>query len=144
LPSVETPSAPAADFDDPHVGAPQIIPVKLFTRKGVNCHLRQALPERSRARRLALMAPWFALGLSFGADTGMDVPFTPSLGNKISAWGSSLHIYIYIYIYIATTIGESWRVQGGVRDPKEVSLHLHLFLWTRFPSRFGYCISRYL
>lgn len=37
-------------------------PVKVLSRKLPLAHLRQGLPVRSRARRPALMAPWFALG----------------------------------------------------------------------------------
>jgi hypothetical protein len=69
-------------LEDAHVGASQAMPVKLLTRKGEKVHLRQGLPVRSRARRLALIAPWLAFGLSFGAETGIDVPLTPSLGRK--------------------------------------------------------------
>ena len=39
-------------------------PVKLFNLKPPLAHLRQGLPDRSRARRPALIAPWFALGPS--------------------------------------------------------------------------------
>lgn len=39
-------------------------PVKVLRRKPPLFHLRQGLPVRSRARRPALMAPWFALGPS--------------------------------------------------------------------------------
>lgn len=39
-------------------------PVKVLRRKPPRFHLRQGLPERSRARSPALMAPWFALGPS--------------------------------------------------------------------------------
>lgn len=39
-------------------------PVKVLSWKLPLAHLRQGFPERSRARRPALMAPWFALGPS--------------------------------------------------------------------------------
>lgn len=43
-------------------GTSQTIPVKLFSWKALFCHLRQGFPDRSRARRPALIAPWLALG----------------------------------------------------------------------------------
>ena len=48
-------------------GISQIVPVKLLSVKPPLFHLRQGLPERSRARRPALIAPWFALGPSLWA-----------------------------------------------------------------------------
>lgn len=45
-------------------GTSQTTPVKLLSVNPPRFHLRQGLPERSRARRPALMAPWFALGPS--------------------------------------------------------------------------------
>lgn len=48
-------------------GISQMTPVKLFIRKPPRDHLRQGLPDRSRARRPALMAPWLALGPSLCA-----------------------------------------------------------------------------
>jgi hypothetical protein len=39
-------------------------PVNDFNLKPPLVHLRQGVPDRSRARRPALMAPWFALGPS--------------------------------------------------------------------------------
>lgn len=45
-----------------HEGISHTTPVKLFNVNGFLSHLRQALPDRSRARRPALMAPWLALG----------------------------------------------------------------------------------
>lgn len=53
-----------------HRGISQTTPVKLLTLKLSFCHLRHGLPDRSRARRPALMAPWLALGPSLWA-----VPF---------------------------------------------------------------------
>jgi hypothetical protein len=71
-----------SDWD--RVGAVQVgdahrTPVKLLTWNPFFAHRRHFLPVRSRARRLALMAPWFALGLILGADTGTLMPLTPSL-----------------------------------------------------------------
>jgi hypothetical protein len=45
-------------------GISQLTPVKLLSRKPPFCHLRQGFPERSRALRPALIAPWLALGPS--------------------------------------------------------------------------------
>jgi hypothetical protein len=42
-------------------------PVKLFILKDPFCHLRHGLPDRSRARKPALIAPWFAFGPSLCA-----------------------------------------------------------------------------
>lgn len=47
-----------------HDGNSQTTPVKLFNERGFLLHLRQGLPDLSRARRPALMAPWLALGPS--------------------------------------------------------------------------------
>lgn len=45
-------------------GISQTTPVKLFMVKPPLLHLRQGLPDLSRARRPALIAPWLALGPS--------------------------------------------------------------------------------
>jgi len=50
-----------------HRGISQTTPVKLLSRKPPLVHFRHGLPDRSRARRPALMAPWFALGPSLCA-----------------------------------------------------------------------------
>jgi hypothetical protein len=51
-----------------HEGTSHTTPVKLRNLKPFFSHLRHLnLPVRSRARRPALMAPWFALGPSFEA-----------------------------------------------------------------------------
>lgn len=55
-------------------GISQTTPVKLLSLKPPLAHLRQGLPDRSRARRPALMAPWFALGPSLWADGRPVVP----------------------------------------------------------------------
>lgn len=47
-----------------HRGTSQTVPVKLLRVKPPLAHFRQGLPERSRARRPALIAPWFAFGPS--------------------------------------------------------------------------------
>lgn len=47
-----------------HRGISQTSPVKDLSLKPLRCHLRQGLPDRSRARRPALMAPRLALGPS--------------------------------------------------------------------------------
>lgn len=47
-----------------HRGISQTTPVKVLRRKPPLAHLRHGLPERSRARRPALMAPRLALGPS--------------------------------------------------------------------------------
>ena len=47
-----------------HRGTSQMTPVKLFNLNPPLAHLRQGLPDRSSARRPALMAPWLALGPS--------------------------------------------------------------------------------
>lgn len=46
------------------VGSCQPIPVKLLRRRACFSHLRQGAPERSNARRPALMAPVLAFGPS--------------------------------------------------------------------------------
>lgn len=54
-----------------HDGSSTTDPVKVRIRKPVFCHfLHLNLPVRSRLRRLALMAPAFALGPSFCAGAG--------------------------------------------------------------------------
>lgn len=45
-------------------GTSQTMPVKLLRTKPPFAHLRHGLPDRSRARSPALIAPWFALGPS--------------------------------------------------------------------------------
>jgi hypothetical protein len=50
-----------------HRGISQTTPVKLLSVKPPFCHLRHGLPERSSARRPALIAPWLALGPSLWA-----------------------------------------------------------------------------
>ena len=50
-----------------HRGISQTTPVKDLTLKPPLSHLRQGLPDRSSARRPALMAPWLALGPSLCA-----------------------------------------------------------------------------
>lgn len=53
----------------------QWTPVKVLSWKPPLVHFRHGLPERSRARRPALMAPWFALGPSrCAAGRGSRVP----------------------------------------------------------------------
>ncbi len=47
-----------------HEGMSHTTPVKLFRANGFLPHLRQGAPDRSRARRPALIAPWLALGPS--------------------------------------------------------------------------------
>lgn len=57
-------SVAVAFFGADQHGNDQTWPVKLLTVNPPFCHLRQGLPDRSRARRPALMAPWLALGPS--------------------------------------------------------------------------------
>lgn len=45
-----------------HEGSCHMIPVKLRSCRGLRSHLRHALPERSNARKPALMAPVLAFG----------------------------------------------------------------------------------
>ena len=59
-------------FGAPQVGRLQTMPVKLLTVRPCLAHLRHGLPERSRARKPALMAPWLALGPSLCAPVGAD------------------------------------------------------------------------
>ena len=47
-----------------HRGISQTTPVKLLSVKPPLVHFRHGLPDRSSARRPALMAPWLALGPS--------------------------------------------------------------------------------
>lgn len=68
-----------------HVGTVQLMPVKLLSWKPFFSHRRQGLPDRSRARRPALMAPWLALGPSFVVEMGRTPlgvlsPFSPRRG----------------------------------------------------------------
>ena len=56
-----------AIFSPPfHEGTSQVMPVKLLTWNGFRFHLRQGVPDRSRARRPALMAFSAFLGPSLG------------------------------------------------------------------------------
>lgn len=68
-------------------GISHAVPVKLLMLKPPLAHLRQGAPERSSARRPALMAPWFALGPSLWA-AAAPAPLGPELG--LSAVPSSL------------------------------------------------------
>lgn len=47
-----------------HLGISIGMPVNVLIMKERFSHLRQGLPERSRARKPALIAPWLALGPS--------------------------------------------------------------------------------
>lgn len=51
-------------------GTFHMTPVKLFSWKPLRSHLLHGLPVRSSARRLALIAPWFAFGFTFWLVTG--------------------------------------------------------------------------
>lgn len=70
LPSAETGPESSADNSGNVFGGAvqrgisQTTPVKLLSRKEPLAHFRQGLPDRSRARRPALIAPWLALGPS--------------------------------------------------------------------------------
>lgn len=55
-------SSTLSGLGDRQVGSCQTMPVKLFSCNGFFSHLRQGAPERSKARRPALMAPVLALG----------------------------------------------------------------------------------
>lgn len=55
------------------VGTCHTIPVKLLRLKLLRSHFRQGFPVRSRARRPALIAPWFAFGPSLWVAVGPDV-----------------------------------------------------------------------
>jgi hypothetical protein len=59
-----------------HRGTSQATPVKLLSWKPPLAHFRQGFPDRSRARRPALMAPWLALGPSLCA--AVPLVFPPS------------------------------------------------------------------
>jgi hypothetical protein len=50
-----------------HRGISHTTPVNVLSVKPPLFHLRQGLPDRSSARRPALMAPWLALGPSLCA-----------------------------------------------------------------------------
>jgi hypothetical protein len=68
-PDAESPDVPSALTFGGAVqrGISQTTPVKLLSVKLPFCHLRQGLPDRSRARRPALIAPWLAFGPSLWA-----------------------------------------------------------------------------
>jgi hypothetical protein len=67
--SLLTSSAKAALFGGARqVGTSQMTPVKLRTWNVFFPHLRHGLPDRSSARRLALIVPMLALGPNFGTD----------------------------------------------------------------------------
>jgi hypothetical protein len=68
-PDAESPEVPSALIFGGAVqhGISQTTPVKLLSVKLPFCHLRQGLPDRSSARRPALIAPWLALGPSLWA-----------------------------------------------------------------------------
>ncbi len=81
LPSAETDVEPSvADTGFGLGGAlqreiSQTTPVKVFSLNPPLAHLRHGFPERSSARRPALMAPWFALGPSlWDGPAGPDLP----------------------------------------------------------------------
>jgi len=64
-----------ADFSFPFQdGISQMTPVKLFRWNGLRIHFRQGLPDRSSARKPALIAPWFALGPSLWPPTPATAP----------------------------------------------------------------------
>jgi hypothetical protein len=65
-PDAESPEVPSALIFGGAVqrGISQTTPVKLLSVKLPFCHLRHGLPDRSRARRPALIAPWLAFGPS--------------------------------------------------------------------------------
>lgn len=75
--------------DEERIGADQdpmaqLTPVKLLRAKPLRCHFRVGLPDLSKARRFALMAPVFALGLSLcaaavGAVAGLGASFDLSI-----------------------------------------------------------------
>ena len=71
MPFVSLESPPldiGAAFSPPfHDGNSQTTPVKLLTANDFLFHLRHGLPDLSRARRPALIAPWLALGPSLCA-----------------------------------------------------------------------------
>jgi hypothetical protein len=73
-PDAESPEVPSAFTFGGAVqrGISQVTPVKLLSLKLPFCHLRHGFPDRSRARRPALIAPWLALGPSLWA---APVPF---------------------------------------------------------------------
>jgi hypothetical protein len=62
--SVESSASRAFLFGAVQRGTSQTTPVKLLSVKPPLAHLRQGLPDLSRALRPALMAPWLALGPS--------------------------------------------------------------------------------
>ena len=68
-PDAESPEVPSALIFGGAVqrGISQTTPVKLLSVKLPFCHLRQGFPDRSSARRPALIAPWLALGPSLWA-----------------------------------------------------------------------------
>ena len=70
-----------------HEFRPQETPVKLLTANCLRPHLRHGFPDLSRARRPALIAPWFAFGPSLW--------FTPAGAVGLVLWSmvpSSLQI----------------------------------------------------
>ena len=75
-----------------HDGMPHIAPVKDFNCIGLRSQRRQGLPERSRARRPALMAPVFAFGPSLCVETGLVPAAGPGflVPLPLSSWERSM------------------------------------------------------
>ena len=74
LPSLLSSPFCSWDFGVRQEGSSQTTPVKLFNWNDFRSHLRQGLPERSRARKPALIAPWFAFGPSLWVVIGATGP----------------------------------------------------------------------
>lgn len=63
-----------------HLLIPQVMPVKLLSWKVPLVHFRHGFPDRSRARKPALIAPWLAFGPSLcDAPPRGPVPVSSSL-----------------------------------------------------------------
>lgn len=60
-------------------GTSHMTPVKVLSLKPPRAHLRQGLPDLSRARRPALIAPWLALGPSLWPPAGRLAEFEWSM-----------------------------------------------------------------
>ena len=125
-PEAESPNVPSALTFGGAVqrGISQTTPVKLLSVKLPFCHLRQGLPERSSARRPALIAPWLALGPSLWAAVALaargavlEWSIEPSsLLQNVLVNGDSCEIAI---IRLFESMQMDWQLEKAMRGRQE-------------------------
>jgi len=125
-PDAESPEVPSALIFGGAVqrGISQTTPVKLLSVKLPFCHLRQGLPERSSARRPALIAPWLALGPSLWAAVALaargavlEWSIEPSsLLQNVLVNGDSCEIAI---IRLFESMQMDWQLEKAMRGRQE-------------------------